>query len=328
MITPLKIAKRRAANTVVLMSLAFALAALASTAWAQVAQKELPKIAQGIGVTEQLGQDLPLHLDFEDDKNRAVQFGELFKDNKPVLLSFNYSDCPKLCVVQLNNLAGELQHIDLVPGEDFHIVSVSLDPNEQATQLAATKLKYVTAYGDMDTLDGWHFLRGTKTNIGDLAEACGFQYKYDVKTRIYSHPAAFIFCTADGRISRYLNGLDGQLGKSLKPALVEAGKGRIGSLSDRVKYFAGCYIFDPTTGKYSLSAIKAMRLAGFFTILCLVVGITPYFLRQSHNKTAATSADEKLAAEQRAGSVQTTPDESALPKGNAASLSNIKPGEV
>ena len=246
---------------------------------AQIAQKELPEVAKGIGVTEKLGQRLPLNLEFEDDRNRFIKFGQLF-GGKPVLLSFNYSDCPKICVVQLQNLASELQHIDLVPGKDFEIVSVSLDPTEQSAQLAATKKKFVTAYGNLDSADGWHFLRGSKANIGKLADACGFKYKYIPKERIYSHPAAFIFCTSDGRISRYLDGLDGGLEKALKPALMEAGKGKIGSIADRVRYFAGCYVFDPTTGKYSLSAMRLMRLAGLATMVCLVVGIAPFWLRR------------------------------------------------
>lgn len=260
--------------------LAVCLCASTLNAQFDIAEEDLPEPAQGIGVTEQLGKDLPLHLTFEDDQNRFIKLGQLFDGKRPVVLSFNYSNCPKLCVVQLQNLAAELQHIDLVPNRDFQIVSVSIDPTEQARTLANTKNKYVTAYGDLDTADGWHFLRGTKTNIGELTRACGFKYRYFVKERIYSHPAAFIFCTADGRISRYLNGLDGSLGKSMQPALVEAGKGRIGSLADKVKYFAGCFVFDPTTGKYSLSAIKAMRLAGLATVVCLVVGITPYWIRR------------------------------------------------
>lgn len=266
---------------------------------AQIAQKELPEVARGIGVTEQLGERLPLQLQFEDDQNRFIKIGQLFGKQRPVLLSFNYSDCPRLCVVQLQNLASALQHIDLVPGKDFEIVSVSIDPTEQSKQLAETKAKYVAAYGDLKSADGWHFLRGSKANIGELAKACGFQYKYIPDQRIYSHPAAFIFCTSDGRIARYLDGLDGELDKVLQPALIEAGEGKIGSLVDRVKYFAGCYVFDPTTGKYSISAIRLMRLAGLTTVVCLAVGIAPYWLRRkyrNHGKLSDNHSDTQTTA--------------------------------
>lgn len=246
---------------------------------AQVTQGK-PEVAKGIGVEQKLGADLPMHVEFEDDKNRFIQFGHLFKGNHPVLLSFNYSDCPQLCNVQLNNLVTALHNIELVPGKDFEIVSISIDPNEQTRKLANTKQNYVVSYGKMDSADGWHFLRGSKKNIKVMADACGFQYKYLPQTKQYSHPAAFIFCTSDGRIARYLDGLDGTLETSLQPALIEAGRGKIGSLADKVKYFAGCYYFDPTTGKYSTSAIGLLRIAGLATIVGLVVGIAPYWLRR------------------------------------------------
>ena len=130
----------------------------ATATFAQVAMDDLPEVAQGIGVTQKLGEELPMHLEFEDDKNRFIQFGQLFAKKKPVLLSFNYSNCPKICVVQLQNLAGALSNMDLVPGRDFEIVSVSLDPTEQSQQLAETKAKYVAAYGNLDSANGWHLL--------------------------------------------------------------------------------------------------------------------------------------------------------------------------
>ncbi len=253
---------------------------------------EEPDIAKGIGVDQRLGEDLPLHLEFDNDKNNHVQLGQLFRDGKPVLLSFNYSDCPQLCVVQLQNLAAALQNIDLVPGQDFQIVSVSLDPTEQVSQLAEAKKRYVAAYGKLDSANGWHFLRSDKATIKELADACGFKYKYLPDQRQYSHPAAFIFCTSDGRIARYLDGLDGSLDKVLQPALMEAGEGRIGSLLDKVAYFAGCYYFDPTTGKYTMSAVALMRLAAVVTIVALIVGIAPYWVRRSIKLSGSDSTQE------------------------------------
>lgn len=268
---------------------------------AQVAMDELPDVAQGIGVTQNLGDKLPLSLDFEDDENRFIKLGQLFDNNRPVLLSFNYSNCPKICVVQLQNLATELQNIDLVPGRDFEIVSVSLDPTEQSQQLADTKAKYVAAYGDISSTNGWHFLRGSKSNINALAESCGFKYKYIPAERFYSHPAAFIFCTADGRISRYLDGLDGGLDRQLKPALIEAGQGKIGSLKDKVLYFSGCYIFDATTGKYSMSAIRLMRLAATVTVACLLIGIVPYWVRRGGSRQVEADAEQNNYQDEPSG---------------------------
>jgi protein SCO1 len=235
---------------------------------AQVTQG-LPKVAEGIGVDQRVGDTLPLGLDFDDDKNNQVFVDDLFDGKIPVLLSFNYSDCPQLCVIQLNNLASALQQIDMLPGRDLQI-----------SKMADTKRNYVVAYGKPETANGWHFLRGSRDNIEKMADACGFRYKYIPEQKIYSHPAAFIFCTPDGRIARYLDGLSGELERTLKPALMEAGEGKIGTVVDKFMYFAGCYVFDSATGKYSKKAIGLLRLAAAGTVLVLLIGIAPYWIRR------------------------------------------------
>jgi protein SCO1/2 len=259
---------------------------------AQVSQG-LPEVAKGIGVDQKLGERLPLALEFDDDKNNHIYVNDLFDGKLPVLLSFNYSDCPQLCVVQLNNLASALQRIDLIPGRDFQIVSVSLDPNEQIRKLADTKRNYVVGYGKPETSNGWHFLRGSRENIGKLADACGFRYKYIPDQKIYSHPAAFIFCTPDGRIARYLDGLSGELEQALKPALLEAGQGKVGTVVDKLMYFAGCYVFDPATGKYSKRAIGIMRIGAAGTVLILVAGLVPYWFRRNRRNTPETGLEAR-----------------------------------
>lgn len=279
------------------LTLGWILLVSGSVAVAQVTQG-LPKVAEGIGVDQRVGETLPLGLDFDDDKNNQVFVDDLFDGKIPVLLSFNYSDCPQLCVVQLNNLASALQQIDMIPGRDFQIVSISLDPNEQISKLADTKRNYVVAYGNTKTADGWHFLRGSRDNIVKMADACGFRYKYVPDQKIYSHPAAFIFCTPDGRIARYLDGLSGELEQMLKPALMEAGEGKIGTVVDKFMYFAGCYVFDSATGKYSQKAIGLMRIAAAGTVLVLLVGIAPYWIRRKsvadRNSTSLDSGFESI----------------------------------
>jgi protein SCO1/2 len=272
----------------IILALVVALA-VPAIAPAQTA-RGLPEVAEGIGVDQRVGESLPIDLEFNDDKGNQVYIADLFDGERPVLLSFNYSDCPQLCVVQLNNLASALQRIDLEPGKDFHIVSVSLDPNEPLKKLANTKRNYVVSYGKLESSDGWHFLRGSPENIRALADACGFRYKYVPSQKIYSHPAAFIFCTPNGRIARYLDGLSGELENTLEPALIEAGEGKVGSVIDRLMYFSGCYVFDPEHGVYTASAMGLMRIAAIGTVVALAIGLIPYWIRRQSPDAAA--ADE------------------------------------
>ena len=240
-----------------------------------------PKVAEGIGVDRREGDFVPGDIRFNDDKNNAVTLGQYFQGGKkPVLLSFNYSDCPQMCTIQLNNLASAMQQIDLVPGRDFEIVSISLDPNEQSVRARETKKKYVVAYGDLDSADGWHFLTGKKKNIEYAAACCGIRYKYIADQKFYSHPAAFVFLSPRGKIVRYLNGLEGDLEGKLKPALMEASAGKIGNVADKLIYFAGCYIFDPTTGKYTFAVMGIVRVGGVITVLAIIGFCLPYWLRR------------------------------------------------
>jgi len=239
-----------------------------------------PKAIEGIGVDQNFGAALPLHLEFDDEHNQHVRLGDYFHQDKPVILSFNYSNCPQLCSIQLQNLAVGLQMIDLKPGRDFEIVSVSIDPLEQTSRARQTEEKFVAVYGDLQSAGGWHFLTGDLPAIELLTDVCGFRYKYIPDQRIYSHPAAFIFCSPDGKIVRYLDGLNGQLGREIPKALVEASAGRIGSWTDRVLYFANCFVYDEEHGRYSLAVMNIVRIVGAITAIGLVAWLAPYWLRR------------------------------------------------
>lgn len=247
-------------------------------AFGQVARDELPEVAQGVSVDQKLGAELPLDLRFHDEDNNYVRFGDYFNKKKPVLLSFNYSNCPKLCSVQLQNLAMALQDIRLKPGRDFELVIVSIDPNEQSAMARELKKKYLALYGELDTEEGWHILTGEEDSIKFLTGSCGFNYKYIPRQKIYSHPSAFIFCSPKGKVVRYLDGLDKDLRFKIDKALMEAGEGKTGTLLDKVLYFSGCYVFDEHQGRYSLAMMNIMRWGGGVTVALLLIWLVPIWL--------------------------------------------------
>ena len=81
-----------------------------------------------------------------------------------------------LCSEELNGLTGALQMVNFVPGKDFDVIVVSIDPSEGTDLAAAKKRSYVKRYGHPETADGWHFLTGTQANIDALTKAVGFGY--------------------------------------------------------------------------------------------------------------------------------------------------------
>lgn len=253
---------------------------------AQLGKDGLPAAEEGIGVESRLGESLDGGLGFHDEANHFIEFGSLFDGRRPVILSFNYSNCPKLCSVQLQNLTQALRQVDFSAGKDFQVVSVSIDPNEQTARAAETKAKFTTMYNRPGTEDGWHFLTGEDETIRALAAQAGVKYKYLPDQKQFSHPPVLILVSPEGKLVRYLYGLDVKA-DTLKPALVEAAAGKIGSPVYFALYLTGCYQYNDMSGKYSMPAMNLMRLGGLVTIAGLVIGIGPYLFWRGRGRKSA-----------------------------------------
>ncbi|WP_013630947.1 SCO family protein [Rubinisphaera brasiliensis] len=232
----------------------------------QPGREFLPSALTKAGVDEHLGETLPLDLEFQDDRGRTVSLGQLFEGDRPVILSLNYSNCPMLCVLQLNGLIDSLREVEMVAGKDFRIVSVSLDPGETVAQAANTKQKYIDSYGKKVNADGWNFLVGTQSNVEQLAEAVGVRYVYLPEKKEYSHPAVFSICMPDGRISRYHYGVEFPP-NTIRLSLVEASEGKIGNAFD--KFILLCFHYDADEGRYAPTARFLMKIGGIGIILGL-----------------------------------------------------------
>ena len=135
---------------------------------------------------------------------------------------------------------------------------------------------------------------GNQATIEQVADKCGIRYAYIPEQDTFSHPSAFFFFSPQGQMIRYLNGLDGDLASTLRPAIVEAGEGRVGGVIDRLMYFASCYEFDPVTGKYSLVARQIMRWGSVLTIACLLLGLVPYWIGRRRKLRSTDRPDQDL----------------------------------
>ena len=120
-------------------------------------QEELPEELEGVGITEKLGARIPRDLIFTDSTGEQVRLGELLDGRKPLLLTMNYSDCPMLCNLQLNALVEGLSDMQWTLGDEYRVVTVSLDPKEAVERAAATKERYLNQYGEHAKKDGWKF---------------------------------------------------------------------------------------------------------------------------------------------------------------------------
>jgi protein SCO1/2 len=75
-----------------------------------------------------------------------------------------------------------------------------------------------------------------------------------------------VVLTPGGEIARYLFGIE-YPPKDLRLALVEAGRGEVGSAVDRLLLY--CFHYDPATGKYTAATLNLVRAAAVATVLAL-----------------------------------------------------------
>jgi protein SCO1/2 len=138
---------------------------------------------------------------------------------------------------------------------------------------------------------GWHFLTGEAPAIEALADSVGFHYRYLKDKQQYAHPAAILFLSGSGTITRYFTTLDPAPG-TLRTALVEASDGDIGSVADKV--FLACAQFNPDSNSYSASAFKLMQYGS--ALLALIMGGVLFVFWRRENEQLEEAEEEVLEA--------------------------------
>jgi protein SCO1/2 len=231
---------------------------------------------------QKLNAQVPLDLTFRDEAGQSVRLAHYF-GSRPVVLLFAYYECPMLCTLVLNNLTKSLKALAFTPGEQFEIITVSMDPNEIPELAAAKKATYMQDYNRPGAERGWHFLTGSHAEIDRLADTVGFRYEYDAQIDQYAHPAGVILLTPGGRVSRYLPGID-YTPRDLRLGLVEAAEQKIGTPVDQ--FFLLCYQYDPHSGRYTPVIKNIIRLAGSATVAALG-GMVLWLLKRERSSSRA-----------------------------------------
>ncbi len=262
-----------------------ALMALAASVSAQPLD---PTIGNEIGIEQRLDEQVPLDLTFRDENGTVVQLADLMNQDRPVVLSLVYYECPMLCTQVLNGLLRSLRVVSLDVGSDFDVITVSIDPGETPSLARAKRDEYVGRYKREGAAEGWHFLTGDADQIARLAEAVGFHYQYDEETDLFIHASGIMVLTPTGRLARYFYGIE-YSPKDLRLGLVEASENRIGSPVDQILLL--CYQYDPATGKYGFAIYNSLRLAGGATVAVLVMLIVGTIRRDRRLKVSGTDAD-------------------------------------
>ncbi len=223
-----------------------------------------------IGITERLGEKIPLDLMFRDETGKAVRLSDLI--TCPTIILPVYYSCTNVCNFLQQGLATALPEVRGTPGKDFRVLSISFNETETPVLAARYKRMYLTAMNVPFPEDGWHFLTGDATDIRRLTDAAG--YRFQRKGREFIHPVGSFIVARDGTIVRYLYGTT-FLPKDLTLALLEARSGKVGATIRTVVGY--CFSFDPAGKTYvfnllRVSATAVMLTAGAFLAFLLMTG--------------------------------------------------------
>ncbi len=256
-------------------------AALAPASLVAQQTENLPPVFDDLAIEEKLGEPLAINVPLVDEKGNAVTIGQYLDPERPTIVNFVYHECPMLCSILLESFSQTLSEMDWQIGDQFDVVTVSFSAKEKPELAREVKDRYVRVTGQPNAETGWHFLTGTQESIEAVAGSAGFKYKWMEETSEYAHPAALIFLSGDGTITRYLHGLSFEP-RNVRAALLEASAGRVGTVVDRIAMF--CYRYDATANSYVLQATKLMKLGGVLVLIVLAFLLTFFWKRERKNQ--------------------------------------------
>ncbi|MGA7523272.1 MAG: SCO family protein [Acidobacteriaceae bacterium] len=224
------------------------------------------------GIDQNLGRALPLSDPWIDSTGRNVRLGDYFRDNRPVMLELMYYNCKLLCPQVLHGMAVALRESGFHAGNQYDVLVASIDPTDKPADGAAKKQHFLSMLDEPNAGSAVHFITGPQSSITDLAQATGFHYVRvpgpDGKMDQFAHSSVILIATPDGRLSKYLFGVDYQ-SRDVRLAIISASTKHIGTLSDLVLLY--CCNFSPSQGRYTVAVFRILGLAGFCSILAVIL---------------------------------------------------------
>ncbi len=235
--------------------------------------QQAPSWQKNAGIDQNLNRALPLNDAFKDESGRNVKLGDYFNHNRAVMMALVYYNCQMLCPQVLHGMAAALSQSGFHAGKDYDVVVASIDPADTPEDAAAEKQHFLSMIDAPASAAGSvHFLTGAQSSITDLAQATGFHYVRvpgpDGKMTQFAHSSVIMIATPDGRMSKYLFGVDYQP-RDVRLALIEASTRHIGTFSDLVLLY--CCSYSPTQGRYTVAVLRILGLAGLGSVLAVIL---------------------------------------------------------
>jgi protein SCO1/2 len=218
-----------------------------------------------IGFEEKQGQYVDLSVRLVNEAGDTV----LLKDviTKPAILNLVYFQCAGTCSPLMWGVSKFIDGMDLQLGKDYVVITVSFDPSENIKLGINKKESYISTMKKKEEAKNWLFFVSDSTNIAKLTKSVGFDYQ-KVNDQ-FVHPTGLIALAADGKIIRYLRGIE-FLPFDIKITMIEAAKGKIGPSINRL--LAVCYGYDSKGNQFVFNVTRVSAIViSFFVILIFLI---------------------------------------------------------
>jgi protein SCO1 len=217
-----------------------------------------------VSFDEKQGQFAALDTKLVNEKGDTV----LLKDviDKPTILNLVYYECPGTCSPLMFGVSKFIDEVDLKPGKDYEVITISFDPSEKINLGIEKKAAYVSTMKNKEAAKYWHFFVSDSLNIAKLTKSVGFNYVK--RNNQYIHPTGLIALGPDGKIIRYLRGIE-FLPFDIKITMVEAANGKIGPSINRL--LAICYSYDIKGNQFVFNVTRVSAIVILFFVILLFI---------------------------------------------------------
>jgi protein SCO1/2 len=232
-----------------------------------------------VGFDEKQGQYADLNVQLVNEVGDTVLLRDVIR--KPTILNLVYFNCPGTCSPLMWGVSKFIDAVDLQLGSDYEVITISFDPSEKIDLGIKKKASYISTMKKKESAEHWHFFVSDSMNIAKLTQSVGFNYR--LINSQYIHPTGLIALAPDGKIVRYLRGIE-FLPFDIKITMVEAANGKIGPSINRL--LAVCYSYDNEGNKFvfNVTRVSAIVITFIVLLIFLYLALTRIKLKTKSNK--------------------------------------------
>lgn len=227
-----------------------------------------------IGFDPPIGEPVPPDVRLADESGTLL---ELLRGHRRTVLVPVWYHCRKLCDLTLESLA---RGVPAAAPASTQVLVYSIDPDETAADAAGARRALLERHPRLSAGASWRFAVLSPPAIDRLSRAIGFRFDFDAGHQQFRHVAGAVVLDDRGLQRAFLPG-PAIRPEELERALGEAEPPPIARLA------AFCFTYDPETGRYSFSILRAVRWLGLLTVL--VIAVLAYRAIRRERKREGTS---------------------------------------